>query len=90
MVLSHHTLTMSSRGLTKVPARDQKYVKSELARVSTRIQSKRQELGLTQEKLAELLDVSPETVKFIEQMRRIPSLPMLIRICKILKLEILD
>lgn len=90
MVLSHHTLTMSSRGLAKVPARDQKYVKSELARISTRIQSKRQELGLTQEKLAELLDVSPETVKFIEQMRRIPSLPMLIRICKILKLEILD
>lgn len=58
--------------------------------MSEKLQAKRHELGLTQEKMAELLDVSPETIRFIEQNRRIPSLPMLIRIAKILKLEILE
>jgi len=81
---------MSSRGFSKVPAKDQKYVKAELVRMSEKLQAKRQELELTQEKMAELLDVSPETIRFIEQNRRIPSLPMLIRIAKILKLEILE
>lgn len=90
MVMSHHNHIMSSRGLTKVPTRDQKYVKNELSRISSKLQGRRQELGLTQEKLAEQLDVSTETVRFVEQSRRIPSLPMLIRICKILKLDIFE
>jgi len=80
---------MSIRGFTKVPAKDVKFVKTELMRISTLIQKKRKFLGLTQEELAESLEVSPETVRFIEQSRRIPSLPMLIRICKILKLDFL-
>ena len=75
---------MSTRGFTKVPAKDVKFVKTELMRISTLIQKKRKFLGLTQEELAESLEVSPETVRFIEQSRRIPSLQMLIRICKIL------
>jgi transcriptional regulator with XRE-family HTH domain len=81
---------MSTRGLSKVPTREQKYVKSEIAKISSKLQVRRQELGLTQEQLAEQLDVSTETVRFIEQMRRIPSLPMLIRLAKILKLDVLD
>ena len=80
---------MSIRGFTKVPAKDVKFVKAELTRISSLLQKKRQQLGLTQEELAESLDVSTETVRFNEQSRRIPSLPMLIRICKILKLDLL-
>ncbi len=78
---------MSIRGFSKVPAKDAKFVKAELLRISSKLKSKRQELDLTQEELAEALDVSPETIRFIEQSRRIPSLPMLIRVCKILKID---
>jgi len=80
---------MSSRGFSRVPAKEIKYVKAEAERISAKLQKRRKELGLTQEKLAELLDVTSETVRFIEQNRRIPSLPMLIRLTKILKLELL-
>jgi putative transcriptional regulator len=81
---------MSSRGFSKVPPKDVKYVKGELARMSDMVQKRRKELGLTQEEIAEQLDVSVQTIQFIENSRRIPSLPMLIRIAKILKLEILE
>lgn len=81
---------MSSRGLTKVPTKEQKYVKSEVVLISAKIQAQRQKMGFTQEKMAEILNVSPETIRFIEQNRRIPSLPMLIRIAKVLNMKILD
>ncbi len=81
---------MSSRGFSRVPAKELKYVKAEAAQISAKLQKRRHELGLTQEKLAELLDVTPETISFIEQNRRIPSLPMLIRLAKVLKLEVLS
>ena len=81
---------MSSRGLSKVPAKEQKYVKSEVVLISAKLQAQRQKMGLTQEKMAEILNVSPETIRFIEQNRRIPSLPMLIRIAKVLNLKVLD
>ncbi len=89
MVLFHHNRNMSIRGFSKVPQKDAKYVKTELLHISSKLQSKRKDLGLTQEELAETLDVSAETIRFIEQSRRIPSLPMLIRLCKILKLDLL-
>lgn len=81
---------MSSRGLSKVPAKEQKYVKNEVVLISAKIQAQRQKMGLTQEKMAEILNVSPETIRFIEQNRRIPSLPMLIRIAKVLNMKVLD
>lgn len=81
---------MSSRGLSKVPTKEQKYVKSEVVLISAKIQAQRQKMGFTQEKMAEILNVSPETIRFIEQNRRIPSLPMLIRIAKVLNMKILD
>jgi transcriptional regulator with XRE-family HTH domain len=80
---------MSSRGFSRVPAKDLKYVKAESAKIGTKLQKRRKELGYTQEQLAELLDVTTETVRFIEQGIRIPSLPMLIRLARALKFEIL-
>lgn len=81
---------MSRRGISKVPTKEQKQVLTELHRISSKLKAKRLELGITQEYLAELMDVSTETIRFIEQDRRIPSLPMLIRICKVLKLDVLN
>lgn len=89
MVTSQHTGFMSTRGLSKVPISDQKAVKAELARISDEIKKRRLAYGYTQESLAEELDVSPETIRFIEQNIRVPSLAMLIRISKILKFKII-
>ncbi len=80
---------MSSRGLSNVPTRDLKYVKSELEQIGAKIRAKRKSMKMTQEALAEQIEVTPETIRFIEQNRRIPSLPMLIRIARALKLDIL-
>ncbi|MFZ4402811.1 MAG: helix-turn-helix transcriptional regulator [Pseudobdellovibrionaceae bacterium] len=79
---------MSIRGFTKVPSKEQKYVKSEISRIASSMQARRKEKGLTQEQLAEKLEVSTETIRFIEQSRRIPSLPMLIRIAKTLGVKV--
>lgn len=79
---------MSTRGFTRVPSKELKYVKAESARISAKLKKKRIELDYTQEELAELLDVTPETVRFIEQNIRVPSFPMLIRLAKVLKLEL--
>lgn len=81
---------MSSRGFSKVPSKDVKYVKNELGRISEKVQKRRKELGLTQEDVAEQLEVSVQTIQFIENSRRIPSLPMLIRLAKVLKFEVLN
>lgn len=89
MVTSQHTGYMSTRGLTKVPVSEQKAVKAELSRIGEEIQKRRRAQGYTQESLAEALDVSPETIRFIEQKIRIPSLPMLIRIGKLLKFKVM-
>lgn len=39
--------SISSRGLSKVPAKEQKYVKNEVALISAKIQAQRQKMGLT-------------------------------------------
>jgi len=88
MVISQHTGFMSTRGLAKVPISEKKAVKAELDRIGDEIQKRRREYGYTQESLAEELDVSPETIRFIEQKIRVPSLPMLIRIGKLLKFKV--
>lgn len=43
---------------------------------------------MTQEALAEKLDIAPTTLQFIEQCRRYPSFPMFVYICRVLQLEI--
>lgn len=74
--------------LERIPAKYRKQVGAQLKALSLLIQARREALGLTQEKLAEELDISAVTLKTIEQNRRYPSLPMLFYICDYLKLEI--
>jgi transcriptional regulator with XRE-family HTH domain len=62
-------------------------VLADLRSISSAVQSRRKSLGLTQEELAEKLDIAPTTVQFIEQQRRYPSLPMLLYICRYLDLK---
>ena len=52
------------------------------------LQKRRKDIGYTQESFAEDLDVSPNTVKYIEQGRRAPSLAMLLRITRLLKIQL--
>lgn len=79
---------MNKRGFTIVPQADMKFVKSEVARLAKELQARRKERGFTQESLAEKLDVSVGTIKTIEQGLRMPSIPMLIMIARILRLKI--
>lgn len=55
-----------------------------------RIQKRRKELGFSQEELAEKIRVSRAYVGFIEQGRNTPSLEILEKIAKQLKISISD
>jgi transcriptional regulator with XRE-family HTH domain len=55
-----------------------------------RIQRKRKEIGLTQEELADKIKVSRQYMGFIEQGRNTPSVEVLQKIAKNLKLPLSD
>lgn len=52
------------------------------------LQKRRKDSGYTQESFAEELDVNPNTIKYIEQGRRAPSLAMLLKIARLLKIQL--
>lgn len=74
--------------LQKIPTKYRNRVKARLDKVSNQIQLKREELGVTQEELAEKLGVSSMTIQFIEQKRRYPSVQMLFYICDYLEIDL--
>jgi DNA-binding XRE family transcriptional regulator len=76
------------KGIEGATQKEIKEIESELKRIASAIQNHRQKSGMSQETLAEVLDVNVNTVKYIEQGRRLPSLPMLIRICNKIGLEL--
>lgn len=78
----------AKKRLNRLPTKHRNEVIADLRLISAAVQSKRKALGLTQEELAEELDIAPTTVQFIEQQRRYPSLPMLLYICRYLELKI--
>lgn len=78
---------MRSRRLDRIPTKHRKEVEAKIRTLLGTLQSQRERQGLTQERLAELLDISVRTLQFIEQGRRFPSLPMLFYILKTLKIE---
>jgi DNA-binding XRE family transcriptional regulator len=61
------------------------YVKRNVEEVAARIRTKRKEMNLSQEKLAELASVSVGTIKYIELNQRSPSLPLLFKLLYILE-----
>jgi transcriptional regulator with XRE-family HTH domain len=79
---------MSIRSFNKIPKKELSGIKAETDKIASLFQDRRKELGMTQEEFAEKLDLNVNTVKYIEQGRRIPSLPMLFRIAKALHLEV--
>lgn len=78
----------AKKRINKLPTKHRNEVIADLRVISNAVQSKRKSLGITQEELAEELDIAPTTVQFIEQQRRYPSLPMLLYICRYLELKI--
>lgn len=63
---------------------EEKFVKNSVRRIAAKIKKMRSELGLTQENLAEMADVSVTTIRFIERNQRAPSLPMLFKLVFVL------
>ena len=74
--------------LNKVPPKHRKAVEANLRNISVVIQARRKELGITQEQLAESLDLAVMTIQFIEQQQRYPSLPVLFYICREMNIPI--
>jgi transcriptional regulator with XRE-family HTH domain len=80
---------MSMRSFNRIPRREQKAIKDDVVKIGALFQARRKELGFTQEEFAERLGLNVNSVKYIEQGRRIPSLPMLFRIAKALKIDVI-
>ena len=74
--------------IEKVQPKYRKAVETQLKSISTVIHSGRKALGMTQEQLAESLDLAVMTIQFIEQQQRYPSLPVLFYICKAMDIPI--
>jgi DNA-binding XRE family transcriptional regulator len=79
---------MLNKGLGGASAREIKEIEVELKKIGGTIQAYRGKAGYSQESLADALDVNVNTIKYIEQGRRIPSLPMLLRICWKINLDV--
>ena len=60
------------------------HLKSVLA---SNLKARRRSLGLTQEKLAELINTSPTYIAMIESERRTPSFKMIERLAEALKID---
>jgi DNA-binding XRE family transcriptional regulator len=63
---------------------ERSFVKTKIEKFALRIAALRKERKISQERLAELANVSVSTIKFIEQNQRAPSLPLLLKLVFIL------
>lgn len=79
---------MPRKRLEKLPPDIQKQTELKLLQLAKRIQRKRKKLNISQEKLAETLDIGVSTLKAIEQGKRLPSLTMLFHLSSVLKFRI--
>jgi DNA-binding XRE family transcriptional regulator len=72
----------------KVTSKFRRQVEQSLERVSKQLKAARIAAGLTQDELAEDVDISVEMLRAIEGKRRLPSLTLLVHICVNLDIEI--
>lgn len=79
---------MLVKGLDGATPKELKEIQVFLKQLGGTIQGERKKCGYSQEQLAELLELNVNTIKYIEQGRRIPSLPVLFRICRALKMKV--
>lgn len=63
---------------------ERSFVKTKIEELALQIAEMRKKHGFSQERLAELANVSVSTIKFIEQNQRAPSLPLLLKLIFIL------
>ena len=63
-------------------------METDLRQLGEAIRAARMKKGLTQEVLAERLDITPIHLKNIEGHRRLPSVPLLFELMKILDLSV--
>jgi transcriptional regulator with XRE-family HTH domain len=75
---------MVSQGYKRVPIQEAKAVASDVTDFIEYLRAIREQSGISQEKLAEGTNCAAAYIRAIEAGRRIPSLPMLIRILKTL------
>lgn len=79
---------MSTEGFTRVPRQELNFVKKQLRVVINKLKQRRIDLNLTQEGLAERLDLACGSVQRIEQGVRAPGIGTLIRLCTALGMEL--
>jgi DNA-binding XRE family transcriptional regulator len=79
---------VTTKRIDRIPKVYRERVKKQLDQLSLLIQKKRKSENLTQEALAEDLDIDPQTLAYIEQKRRYPSLPLLFALCTRLEIQI--
>lgn len=80
--------TSQNKRLDRIPKRYRDEVESDLGRIAEKIKKRRQQKELTQEGLAELLNIEPATLQSIEQQRGRPSIELLLAIVKILEMRL--
>jgi DNA-binding XRE family transcriptional regulator len=79
---------VNRKRVERIPAQYKDLVTKQLESLSTMVRKRRDGEGLTQEALAEDLDIDPQTIAYIEQRRRYPSLSLLFTICARLKIKV--
>ncbi|MBK7889621.1 MAG: helix-turn-helix transcriptional regulator [Bdellovibrionales bacterium] len=79
---------MLEKGLEGASTADIREIRRTLNKFSSILRDRRERLGLTQEAFAERVNVNVNTVKYIEQGRRIASLPMILRLARALDLDL--
>lgn len=79
---------MPTKRLGSFPTGQKSDLKADIAELGQLLQERRMSLGLTQEQLAEALEVSYSTIKYIEQGRRSPSLLLLLKVSRALGLQL--
>lgn len=77
-----------NKRLERVPKQFREAVETDLEVIAEKIKKRRRNKELTQEQLAEALNIEPTTLQAIEQQRGRPSLELLLTIVKALEMKI--
>ena len=80
---------MLNKGLDNLNASNKRKIEAQLKALVNQIRDSRVSQKMSQEKMAEELDVSISSIKYIEQGRRIPSLPMILKIANYFGLSLI-
>lgn len=79
---------MPRKRIEKLPPNIKRKTEKQLLKIAKKIQKRRKSMKMSQETLAEVLDIGVSTLKSIEQGKRLPSLSMLLYICHVLNFKI--